>query len=75
MADPKRMRLVYLKGSAEALTARLSRRQHHFMSPALLASQLDILEEPSEAITVDIDQPPDAIVRQVRHALASPVSS
>jgi gluconokinase len=75
MANPRRMRLVYLKGSADVLKARLSRRQHHFMSAALLASQLDILEEPSDAITIDIDQPIDTIVRQVRHALSSPVSS
>jgi gluconokinase len=75
MVDPKRMRLVYLKGSADVLKARLSLRRHHFMSPELLASQLNILEEPSDAITVNIDQPPDAIVREVRLALASPLSS
>ena len=75
MVDPRHIRLVYLKGSVDVLRARLSDRRHHFMPPDLLPSQLNILEEPSEAITVDIIQPPDAIVRQVRAALASPVSS
>jgi len=74
MVDPTRMRLVYLKGSVDVLQARLSNRPRHFMPPELLDSQLAILEEPSEAIIVDINQPPDAIVRQVREALGSPAS-
>ena len=75
MVDPTRMRLVYLKGSVDMLQARLSTRRHHFMPAELLDSQLATLEEPSEAITVDINQPPEAIVRQVHQALGAPAST
>jgi gluconate kinase len=33
------------------------------------ASQLAILEEPEDAITVDVSDPPEAIVEQIRAAL------
>ena len=35
------------------------------MPPALLDSQFDTLEEPQDAIVVDIELSPDAIVRMV----------
>ena len=71
IVDPKRMRLVYLKGSVDLLRRRLAGRPHHFMSTELLPSQMDTLEEPSDAITVDASPPPDAIVQRIRTALAS----
>ena len=75
MVDPLRMRLVYLKGSLDVLQTRLANRRHHFMPAELLDSQLAILDEPIDAIAVDINQPPEAIVRQVRHALTAPAST
>jgi gluconokinase len=74
MVDPSRMRLVYLKGSLDLLRGRLAGRPHHFMPKELLPSQMDILEEPSDAITVDVTPPPDAIVQRIRTALASSAS-
>lgn len=74
MVDPKRMRLVYLKGRLDLLRARLASRPHHFMPKELLPSQIDILEEPLDAITVDVSPPPDAIVQHIRTALASSAS-
>lgn len=59
------VQFVYLQGTRERLEQRLSGRRGHFMSSALLDSQLAILERPSpdEAAWVcDIDEPPDAIV-------------
>ncbi len=38
---------VYLKVAPELLELRLKQRQGHFMSPKLLLSQLEILEEPT----------------------------
>jgi gluconokinase len=53
--------VVYLKGS-QALTAeRLARRAGHFFDPRLLQSQFDALEEPTDAIVVDISDTPEKI--------------
>src|SRR5438874_685194 len=41
------VRFVYLAGSRALLAERLAQRRGHFMPPALLESQLSILEEPS----------------------------
>lgn len=57
--------LVYLKGSQELIERRCLDRKGHFMPPSLLASQFSALEEPADAITVDIDQPVEAIVQHV----------
>ena len=59
------LRFVYLAGSRALLAERLAQRRGHFMPPALLKSQLAILEEPSPdegAWVCDISQAPDAIV-------------
>ena len=59
------VRFVYLAGSRALLAERLAQRRGHFMPPALLESQLAILEEPSPdegAWVCDIRQAPDAIV-------------
>ena len=59
------VRFVYLAGSRALLAERLAQRRGHFMPPALLESQLSILEEPSpgeRAWVCDISQAPDTIV-------------
>jgi len=63
---------VYLKGSADLIRSRLQHRAHHFMKANMLASQFDVLEEPSDAIIVDIGQPPDAIVQQIVAGVSHP---
>ncbi len=60
---------VYMKGSEEVIRARLQRRQHHFMTAQMLASQFADLEEPTDAIVVDIAVAPDVAVRQMLNAL------
>jgi gluconokinase len=56
------VRLVYLKVSAPVAQARLAARAGHFFSPALLQSQLDTLEEPEGALTVDADHDLGSVV-------------
>lgn len=56
---------VYLKGSAELIGKRLLRRTHHFMKADLLASQLAALEEPTDALVMDVTRPPRVIVEQI----------
>lgn len=53
---------VYLKGDFDLLQGRLSARKDHFFNPNLLRSQFDALEEPTDAIVVDIALPPESIV-------------
>ncbi|MHA6830995.1 gluconokinase [Ralstonia pseudosolanacearum] len=55
---------VYLKGDFELLQNRLAARKDHFFNPALLRSQFDALEEPADAIVVDIGLPPETAVQQ-----------
>ncbi len=64
------VRLVYLKGTRELLWARISARQGHFMKPVMLDSQLAQLEEPTDALVVDIALPPDQIRAAIRRGLA-----
>lgn len=56
---------VYLKGSAELIRSRMKHRPTHFMKADMLPSQFDALEEPSDAIVVDISLPSSAIVAQI----------
>ncbi|MEM9818981.1 MAG: gluconokinase [Cyanobacteria bacterium P01_D01_bin.6] len=49
------IQFVYLKGNAATLRMRLQQRHNHFMKADLLDSQLATLEEPADAIVIDID--------------------
>ncbi len=53
---------VYLKGSLPTLEGRVSSRNHQFMNIDLLVSQLETMEEPSEGLTVDIQNSPETLV-------------
>jgi len=55
------LRWVYLKGSFELIESRLKARKGHYMKAGLLESQFAALEEPTDAITADIDAAPEAI--------------
>lgn len=58
-------RFVMLEGSRELFEERLSQRTGHFMSPALLASQLATLELPEDALRVSVEQSPEVIAREI----------
>lgn len=69
VTDPARVALVYLKGSRELLGERIGGRRDHFMKPAMLESQLAALEEPANALVVDIAPAPPAIAALIRREL------
>lgn len=69
LQDPTQMRMVYLQGPMDLLQQRLQERRNHFMGSDLLPSQFQTLEEPEDAIKVEITQSPAAIVGQIRTAL------
>lgn len=59
------VRWVYLAGDHQLIRERLRERRDHFFPPGLLDSQWHDLEEPADAIVIDVSQPPRAIVAQV----------
>ncbi|MEG4507431.1 gluconokinase [Microcoleus sp. F6_B4] len=67
--DQQRMKIVYLKGSFQLLATRLKNRENHYMKADLLLSQLEILEEPLDAMIVDASQPLELIVSQIKNHL------
>jgi len=62
------IRFVYLRGSYALILERMKSRRGHYMRAEMLQSQFDILEEPSEALTVDIAQEPAIILSQIKQA-------
>jgi gluconokinase len=64
------VKLVYLKGTYDLLGKRLHSRKGHYATEQLLASQFADLEEPEDAITVDVAHSPEEIVVEIRAQLA-----
>ena len=67
------LRWAYLKGDAATIELRLAKRRGHYMPASLLASQFATLEEPAEAIVVDIRKSIAAQVAQIAASLRSTV--
>ncbi|WP_142786383.1 NADP-dependent phosphogluconate dehydrogenase [Changchengzhania lutea] len=64
---------VFLYGSFEQILDRINKRDNHFMSSNLLKSQFDILEEPKNAIKIDISLTPKNIVEVIKKGLSGKV--
>jgi carbohydrate kinase (thermoresistant glucokinase family) len=61
--------IVYLKGTKELIRQRLTDRVHRYMPPTLLDSQFAALEEPTDALVVEVLTTPEAAVAQIRGLL------
>ena len=59
------LQLIYLKGSYELIWSRISKRKGHYMGPGMLKSQFDALEEPVQALIIDVSLPPEEIVEKI----------
>jgi gluconokinase len=59
------LQFVYLRGSYELIRQRLIERKGHFADEHILAGQFADLEEPTDAIVVDITPQPEAIVEEI----------
>jgi len=68
-ANSKDIKLVYLKGTYDLLLERLRARKGHYATAGLLSSQLADLEEPTDAITIDVSRSPEEIVAEIRKQL------
>jgi gluconokinase len=66
--DPE-VKFVYLKGSYEFIYERLLSRHGHFATEKILSSQFAALEEPEDAIVVDVSLAPEQIVKEIREGL------
>ena len=53
---------VYLCGTYQQIKTRMKERKDHYMKHGMLASQFDVLEEPSDALVVDIAKKPEEII-------------
>jgi carbohydrate kinase (thermoresistant glucokinase family) len=69
LASGGSVRFVYLKGDAKTIGPRLAGRTGHFMPPSLLESQFATLEEPANAIVIDIVRSVAAQVAAITRAL------
>jgi gluconokinase len=65
------VRIVYWKGATATISPRLASRSGHYMPASLLESQFAALEEPRDAIVVDIRQSTEDQARQAAAALRS----
>ena len=69
------MRFVFLHAMPSVIAERLATRTGHFMPPALLASQFDVLEPPTgetDVLDVDVDGTPSQVLERVIAALEIP---
>lgn len=57
--------LVYLKGTYNQILARMEARKGHYMQPAMLQSQFDALEEPQNALVLDIARSVEDMLEQI----------
>ncbi|MEQ1474611.1 MAG: gluconokinase, partial [Candidatus Acidiferrum sp.] len=62
---PNAVKIIYLCGTPALIASRVHERAGHFAGESLLASQLATLEEPQDAVTVDIDHTPEQIVEEI----------
>ena len=63
------LQIVYLKGSYEVILSRLADRQGHYMKPEMLRSQFETLEEPSDALVLDVRLGVERIVDEIKKNL------
>jgi gluconokinase len=64
--------LVYLRGTRELIASRLESRAGHFAKLDLLNSQFADLEEPTNALTIDVSSSVGEIVKEITDCLRLP---
>ena len=71
-ADASDIKIVYLRGSYDLIAERVRARTGHFAGEELLSSQFAALEEPRDAVTIDVNQTPEQIVDEALRRLHLP---
>jgi len=67
--DVSSLKFIYLRGSFDLIYKRMAKRKEHFMPPELLKSQFEALEEPLDAIVVDITKSKNEILNYLKKEL------
>jgi gluconokinase len=70
LTEGLQVKLIYLRGSRMLIGGRLRLRKDHFAGESILDDQFEVLEEPSNALVVDIDKEPEAIVEKILQHLS-----
>jgi carbohydrate kinase (thermoresistant glucokinase family) len=70
VTHPDRVKLIHLVGDYSLILQRLEQREGHFMKPEMLKSQFAALESPRDALALDIAQPPDVLVAEIKRAFS-----
>jgi gluconokinase len=68
-ANASDIHFVYLKGDPATIRERMKSRDRHYMKASMLQSQLSSLEEPDDAIVIDIGNSPQDIVSYIESEL------
>jgi gluconokinase len=63
------VRFVYLRGNYDVVAEQLRMRHGHFATETILADQFATLEEPKDAIVIDVGGDPESMVAQIRAQL------
>ncbi len=66
---------IYLKGHYETILNRLQQRSGHFMKDNMLISQFETLEEPENAVIIDINLSVEEIVQEIIHQTYAKIES
>lgn len=66
--DPAKVKFVYLKGSPVMIGRRVRQRTGHYMQAGMVESQFAALEEPADALIIDIRQSPQKCVERILNA-------
>ena len=66
---------IYLQGSYETILKRLQKRSEHFMKDKMLISQFKTLEEPKNAVVIDVNLSVEEIVQEIINQICAKIES
>jgi gluconokinase len=66
------LRVVYLRGSYQLMAKHIAHRHGHFAGESILAGQFADLEEPHNALVLEVSSPPEKIVDEIIRQLRPP---
>jgi 6-phosphogluconate dehydrogenase len=62
---------IFLNGSFEQVKERIDNRSNHYMPTSLLKSQFDALEDPIDALSIDIAKSPKEIIEIIKNEIVN----
>lgn len=66
----EQMTIVHLSGGFELIAQRLKARKGHFLDASILRSQFEDLEEPKDAIRIEVDESPAEILQEILNKMS-----